>query len=271
MQLTRALAPVTDPRSRARGAAYFSSGAVVHFDPQATFVYAVVHGSEDYVVRLELGSREIRGTCSCPFFSEQLLPCKHVWAVAQNCDARGVLQLPDTIRPAEVQFVAIPLDDEPDEEDWSTDDPEFHVPRPRPEPGRRAGRAGGWRQALATIAAQAESAQPEPEPPPGRLLYVIDLAASRQGMLLVVHLLRQEQKQNGEWGVLRPARIGAAQVRALDEQDRIILGDWPARVPRRTGPGAAPSRMCRPRSTSRVSSSRTYFRSSARPADVSSP
>ncbi len=46
MQLTRALAPVTDTRSRARGTAYFTSGAVVHFDPAGSFVYAVVRGSE---------------------------------------------------------------------------------------------------------------------------------------------------------------------------------------------------------------------------------
>ena len=46
MLLTRALEPLTSPRSRARGASYLSSGAIVHFDPQSTFVYAVVRGSD---------------------------------------------------------------------------------------------------------------------------------------------------------------------------------------------------------------------------------
>ncbi|MFN7917667.1 MAG: DEAD/DEAH box helicase [Vicinamibacterales bacterium] len=241
MQLTRALAPLTDPKSRGRGAAYFSSGAVVHFDPQSTFVYAVVHGSEDYVVRLEVADREVRGTCSCPFFTDHLQPCKHVWAVAQMCDSRGVLQLPDTLRSDPVEFVATPLDDEGDEDDWSGDDPEFHIPRSRPAADRRSGKPGGWRQALASIAAQAQAAVPDEEPPAGRLLYAIDLAASRQGMLLVVHLLRQEQKQNGEWGVPRPARLSAAQVKALDDPDRVILGRLAGARPAHdwswTGPG----------------------------------
>ncbi|MGE3956913.1 MAG: SNF2-related protein [Vicinamibacterales bacterium] len=225
MQLTRALAPVTDPRSRARGAAYYASGAVVHFDPAGSFVYAVVRGGEDYVVRLDLADREVRATCTCPFFNDRLEPCKHVWAVAQNCDAERVLQLPDTIRPEDVQFVALPLDADEDGEDWSSDDPEFHVPRARTADPRRPGaRAGGWRQALASIAAQAQSAQPEAEAPDGRLLYAIDLAGSRQSMALVVHLLRQEQKQSGEWGVPKTARIHSSQLKALDEADRVILG-----------------------------------------------
>jgi len=94
MQLTRALEQATSPRSRARGAEYFRAGSVVHFDPQSSFVYAVVHGGEDYVVRLELAGRTIRGTCTCPFFNDRLEPCKHLWAVALMCDAERALQPP---------------------------------------------------------------------------------------------------------------------------------------------------------------------------------
>lgn len=223
MQLTRALASLADPTTKGRGAAYFSSGKVVHFDPQSTFVYAVVHGTEDYVVRLELAPPDVLGTCSCPYFTDQLRPCKHVWAVALMCDSRSVLQLPDTIRPDTVDFVANPLTEDAGD-DWSNDDPEFHIPRARPVAERRSSKPAGWRQALATIAAQAQAAAPEPAPPEGRLLYVVDLAASRQGMLLVVHLLRQEQKQNGEWGVPRAARLSALEVKGLDDPDRVILG-----------------------------------------------
>ena len=61
MQLTRALEATTSPRSRLRGVEYYRAGAVVHFDPQPTFVYGVVHGSEDYVVRIELSEDGVRG------------------------------------------------------------------------------------------------------------------------------------------------------------------------------------------------------------------
>ena len=71
----------TDARIRARGAEYHAAGAVIHFDPQPTFAYAVVRGSDDYVVRLDVANRIVRGTCTCPHFTDHLEPCKHLWAV----------------------------------------------------------------------------------------------------------------------------------------------------------------------------------------------
>ena len=229
MQLSRALAPATDPKIRGRGADYFTKGAVVHFDPQPAFVYAVVRGTDDYVVRIEVQSRDVRGTCTCPYFLDHLEPCKHLWAVALACDARGVLPLPDTIRPTDIRFIGVPLDDtadDIDDDDWSTDDPEFHVPRSRPAAAesRQAGtRAAGWRQALAAIAATAQEQFDRPAPLQGQILYVIDLAASREARALIVHLLRREQKRNGEWGTPRAARIDASQLSGLPEPDRSIL------------------------------------------------
>ena len=223
MQLTRALEQATSPRSRARGAEYFRAGSVVHFDPQSSFVYAVVHGGEDYVVRLELAGRTIRGTCTCPFFNDRLEPCKHLWAVALMCDAERALQPPDTIRPGEVAFVGVPLDDDRDD-DWTMDDPEFHVPRTAQGAAHGGTRGPGWRQALAAIAARSQAAGEPLDTLAGQLLYVIDLAASKQAMALVLHLLRQEQKQNGEWGLPKPARIASTRMEALPEPDRVILG-----------------------------------------------
>ena len=225
MLLTRALEQATSPRSRARGAEYFRNGSVVHFDPQANFVYAVVHGSEDYVVRLELTDGRIRGTCTCPFFSDRLEPCKHLWAVALRCDAEHALQPPDSLRPGGISCVGVPLDDDR-EDDWSLDDPEFHVPRTAAHgPGHAGGTRGpGWRQALAAIAAGSRTAGEPIDPLAGQLLYVIDLAASKQAMTLALHLLRQEQKQNGEWGLPKPARIASGRMDTMPEQDRVILG-----------------------------------------------
>src|SRR5204863_197429 len=89
----------------------------------------------------------------------------------------------------------------------------------------RAGTGGpGWRQALAAIAARS---RPEGDPLDtlaGQILYVIDLAASTQAMALALHLLRQEQKQNGDWGLPKAARIASGRMEALPEADRVILG-----------------------------------------------
>lgn len=223
MTVAHALEPATDPRIRKRGGEYFLRGAVVHFDPQATFVYAVVRGSDDYVVRLELGDGAVLGTCTCPFFNDHLEPCKHLWAVALTCDARGALQSPDTIPASDLDFVAVPLDDESNEDDWSLDDPEFRLPRPN-APRLNAGRLSDWRQALAAITATSQPAYAPPLMSSGHLLYVIDLAASNAAATLVVHLLAQERKQNGDWGVPKPARINSAQLAGQPEPDRLILG-----------------------------------------------
>ncbi|MEQ1908200.1 MAG: DEAD/DEAH box helicase [Vicinamibacterales bacterium] len=228
MTLAQALTPDTTPTTRARGSGYFAQGAVVHFDPQGSMVYAVVRGSEDYVVRLELTSREIRCTCTCPYFNDRLEPCKHLWAVALTCDARRVLQPIDAIGGRNsLSVVPVSLSDDT-EEDWSRDDPEFHVPSPRATPAAaraaRAAKPPAWQQALVAIAAHANADRiVRPAPLLGQLLYVIDLAASRQAGTLFVHLLRQEQRQNGEWGLPKAARLAVSQVAGLPETDRTIL------------------------------------------------
>jgi len=91
------------------------------------------------------------------------------------------------------------------------------------EPRPSRARAAGWRQALAAIAQQAQEQYAQQAAPQGQLLYVIDLAASRESRSLAVHLLRREQKRNGEWGTPRAARLATAQVPALAEPDRSIL------------------------------------------------
>ena len=169
MNLTRALAPAASTKTRARGAQYFSSGAVVHFDPQQSMAYAVVRGTEDYVVRIEIAGQAIRCTCTCPYFNDRLEPCKHLWAVALTCDDRGVLQPPDTIGPVGIGFVAVPLD-EPDSDDWAVDDPEFRTPGSR-SPARSSrphgARSSPWLQALAAITAAAGADLRAPGPRAG--------------------------------------------------------------------------------------------------------
>ncbi|CAN5165808.1 SWIM zinc finger family protein [soil metagenome] len=64
-----------------RGAAYFKQGRVefASCDPQRTM--AVVHGSEDYRVKLQCPSSGPFGTCDCPAFDRTDF-CKHMVAVA---------------------------------------------------------------------------------------------------------------------------------------------------------------------------------------------
>jgi superfamily II DNA or RNA helicase len=232
MTLTSALAPATSQSSRIKGEQYFHSHAVVHFDPQQSMVYAVVRGSEDYVVRIEIVGTSVRGTCTCPYFNDRLQPCKHLWAVALTCDARRVVQLPDGVRASAIGFVPLTLDDERAPVVWSTDDPEFmmptrHTAERRSTDERRRSRTSGaappWQQALSSIAGESPAPIDRPEPLRGQLLYVIDRAGSKDARALVVHLLRQERKQTGEWGVPKPARLVTSQLPVIPDEDREIL------------------------------------------------
>jgi superfamily II DNA or RNA helicase len=227
MHLTSALAPVTTQSTRSKGERYFHSHAVVHFDPQASMVYAVVSGTEDYVVRIEVAGAEIRGTCTCPFFDDRLEPCKHLWAVALTCDARNVVQFPDGPAGRHVTFVPVPMDEEPDPFYGADDDPEFVVP-PSVGPARvaraRSDPLPRWQQALVTIASSAGAERPAlADAPAGQLLYVVDTAGSRQGNGLLVHVLHQDRKQNGEWRTPKPARLLVSERRALPPEDRAVL------------------------------------------------
>ncbi|MBS1819526.1 MAG: DEAD/DEAH box helicase [Acidobacteria bacterium] len=223
MQLSSALAPLANPGTRARGADYARSGAIVHFDPAPTFVYAVVRGGDDYVVRLDLAGRDVRGSCSCPYFADHLELCKHLWAVVLECDRKNLLQLPDTIRPTSVRFLPSNLGEElPDE--WAHDDPEFVVPRGSAASTRGGARDAGWRKALADIASRAQATAEDERPSKGRLLYILDPTTAQRTQTIVITVMTQPLKQNGEWGVMRTANTGSTRESMMDDSDRLILG-----------------------------------------------
>ena len=93
----------------------------------------------------------------------------------------------------------------------------------RRPPGWNRCKPPAWQQALTAIASRATTARiARPDPPAGQIPGVIDLAASRQASNLSVHL-RQEQRQSGEWGLPKAARLAISQIANMPEGDRTIL------------------------------------------------
>ncbi len=77
---------------RSRGQSYFSKGRVSLMSAKPNEVLAKVRGTTKYRVRVRLRGTKLLGSCTCPYFSPQGEPCKHLWATLLLADSRGFLQ-----------------------------------------------------------------------------------------------------------------------------------------------------------------------------------
>ncbi len=79
---------------RTRGQSYFVKGRVTVTAARAGEVVARVRGTAKYRVRVRLRGSKLLASCTCPYFSPQGEPCKHLWATLLLADSRGLLQSP---------------------------------------------------------------------------------------------------------------------------------------------------------------------------------
>src|SRR5271166_4298244 len=77
---------------RSRGQSYFSKGRVSLMSAKPNEVVAKVRGTTKYRVRARLRGAKLLASCTCPYFSPQGEPCKHLWATLLLADSRGFLQ-----------------------------------------------------------------------------------------------------------------------------------------------------------------------------------
>ena len=89
-RLTDLLAPQASRNCRARGYEYFASGAVGDIHAADGAIVARVVGTRTYEVRLVHERNELRVTCTCPFFYDNLEVCKHIWAAALAAESRNL-------------------------------------------------------------------------------------------------------------------------------------------------------------------------------------
>jgi superfamily II DNA or RNA helicase len=79
---------------RSRGQSYFVKGRVTVMAARPGEVVAKVRGTSKYRVRLRMRGSKLMASCTCPYFSPQGEPCKHLWATLLLAEARGMLQSP---------------------------------------------------------------------------------------------------------------------------------------------------------------------------------
>jgi superfamily II DNA or RNA helicase len=220
MRLSQILAPQVPSQSRARGSAYFNSGAVRSIGAEAGVIQATVRGTEQYQVWLEPVGALLRAACTCPYFIDRLDICKHVWAVILAAEQQSLPLVVPGVAPDSVDLEPVADDQDIDIDD----DYEFRAPPVAP-PRRKAEPAPPWRQLLDAVGVTHPPAPSIRSPLAfGQLLYVIDVAATTASGAVVIELMTRDRKANGDWGRPRPARVGAAAIRALtDAADRQIL------------------------------------------------
>jgi len=71
-----------------RGRRYATEGRVALQRHGPTGAEAVVTGAEDYVVQIEVASRDLAGSCTCPFAEDGFF-CKHMVAPVLGWDEAG--------------------------------------------------------------------------------------------------------------------------------------------------------------------------------------
>src|SRR5215218_3735978 len=183
---------------RKRGLDYFQRKAVAVIASSPGHAEATVSGSEPYQVRLIREAKKLRGSCSCPYFTDRQEICKHVWATLLAADELGALRgvrddLPlRLVAEGATAKGAAPL-----------------------APGSPT-----WRDILSRL--------PPPDAAPAsgldEILYVIDAQASWANQRLVLDIMTARRKLDGSLGTLHPLRMQRTEISNLAEPaDREIL------------------------------------------------
>ncbi len=208
--ITDELNAETAPLVQKRGRTYFAHGAVRLLDTGDRTVAARVQGSQAYRVKLSVSDGFIDYSCTCPFFSDDLNACKHIWATALAAEERGYLK----------QILA----SEDHLSRRGASDLALGANQRRMRPGK--GQLPGWKQQLQTIRhalTPVDSPFSERPPPERELYYLIDADYTLSRQKLTLEVARRERKTNGEWGKLKSQRLYSREVDALtDPVDRRI-------------------------------------------------
>ncbi len=247
MALLGKLAQFVSRNAQNRGADLYYSDAVVLTSIGPGRITADVFERARFGVELGRETNIVTYACSCPYYQDQLEPCKHVWATILEVEHEGHLQKWDSkgvieFYPDETAEELADLPDsscdglEPPESETSEDTGDLEGGRDSsdadffagPEPssrrapgglpafpphatgGKQSPAASIWRQHFNRVRHAMES-RPLPPPegvrPEREVLYVIDAETSLITGDIALETHVRERKKNGEWGKPKPQGI----------------------------------------------------------------
>ncbi len=224
-----------DSRIRTKGNGYFHQQRVTVESDTPGLIHAIVRGhGDDYVVKLDLTSAakgEMSVSCSCPYF-EGYSCCKHIWATILRAEPKlASAPFPRTGRLliSEDRSFLDDLDSDDSEDEYDASGEESLLSHRRSALRRATSESSPskheqqlrenqrWRLLLDAVKQQSGSASGQRGLVPlvtkaRQTRFVLDLASSsRYG--LVIELRQRETKQNGEFGIFKPLKIGRSDLR----------------------------------------------------------
>ncbi len=216
MGLTTSLSSQVPATIRDRGREYFRTGAVTLDTVNSRQVFAVVEGTEDYEVDLELDGRTVRAYCTCPYAGDHGAVCKHIWATVMAAEGRGFAGSANRLV----------LDGDDGDDLPSPFISPFVRPHVPPAAPRRPN--DDWKDQLAALSREVQPTAADRArhrtAAERRLLFVVDVPASEQAKKLVLEINFQERKKNSEWGKPKAQSLSPADIEALtDPIDRHLL------------------------------------------------
>lgn len=204
---------------RLRGSQYFRRGLVDIEAGDSTFVSAIVSGTSDYKVSIDIDGNLLLVRCTCEYYASSG-PCKHIWATILKADTKGYLNSP--VPHARLRVTAAEEEEEFFEDadgDDFFDEPPWATGQEGQLPTRDE--ATSWKNAFLSTRDNTEVFD---WPSKRRIIYEIDGAATQSARALTLLVKAQDLKKNGEWG--KPRSLGLQQkdiIRLPEETDREIL------------------------------------------------
>src|SRR5215204_529639 len=198
MPLSRALARQVPPAVRAKRAAYFDNGAVVHVDADPARIDALVRGTRPYRVWIARDAQALTASCECQYFKDRHAVCKHIWAVLIESERHAFLGL------GRDGGESLRLDVEAAREE-----------------------TGSWQKFISEVSEKIARAEREVRPPRFRdaeIIYAIDRAASLAGQSVALDVMARTRTAQGKWGRPKPAGVSTRDVPDLPNPiDREIV------------------------------------------------
>ena len=211
--LARALQHDVPHHTRVKGVRYSRSGTVRDIAPSERGITAIVRGTYDYRVAIDHESGGFVARCECPYFTDRVEICKHIWAVVlmpeteQALAARGPIPKRAWIDPG------VP--------------PGMDGDGARPLASPASSSQAPWKHFLGEVRrglAAGRGAGPDVRAHTGQIVYLVDAPASVSQNGAVLSVLTRNRKRDGEWAKPRPLTIASHEIDSLAEaSDREIL------------------------------------------------